>query len=80
MWGEGGDFWSVGFVVVVLTLVGPFSIALRFFARPQVTPMREGGGESTRSTMRLVRVCDLRRGLLGVGVWGVVESGGEFWV
>jgi hypothetical protein len=45
-----------------------------------VTPMREGGGESTRSTMRLVRVCDLRRGLLGVGVWGVVESGGEFWV
>ena len=74
--------------MVVLTLVGPFIIALRFFARPLVTPMGERGGgkmdfgemESTRSTMRLVRVCDLRRGLLGVGVWGVVESGGEFWV
>ena len=44
LWGEAGDFWSVGFVVVVLTLVGPFIIALRFFARPLVTPMREGGG------------------------------------
>ena len=36
--------------------------------------------ESTRSPRRLVRVCDLRRGLVGVGVWGVVESGGELWV
>ena len=52
MWGEGGDFWSVGFVVVVLTLVGPFIIALRFFARPLVTPRgKRGGGEMDSGEM-----------------------------
>ena len=79
------EFISVGFfVVVVLTLVGRFIIALRFFARPLVTPMGERGGgkmdfgemESTRSTMRLVRVCDLRRGLVGGVWWNLVGSYG----
>ena len=62
--------------MVVLTLVGPLIITLGFFARPLMTPVGErGGGEmdcsemvSARSTVRLVRVWDVRRGLVGVGV------------
>ena len=62
--GRGEEFLSVGFVVVLLTLVGPFIITLRCFARPLVTPVgKRGGGEidfcemvSARSTVRLLRV------------------------
>ena len=62
--GRGEEFSAVGFVAVMLTLVGPFIITLGFFARPLVTPVgKRGGGEidfcdmvSGRSTVRLLRV------------------------
>ena len=89
--GRGEEFFSVGFGVMS-TLVSPFISALSFFccffARPLVTPRgKRGGGEmdsgemeSMWSTMMLVHVCDLPRGLVSVGVWSVVESGWELWV
>ena len=90
--GRGEEFFSVGFEVK-LTLMSPFIITLSFFsfcffARPLVAPVRKRGGgemdsgemESMWSTMILVRVCDVPRGLVSVGVWSVVESGWELWV